>query len=227
MKTWGILGALDAEVALLLDQMEVEETVTVYGSTYYQGTLRGKRVVLACCGIGKVAAALCAHVMLRELGADVLVNVGIAGAMRPGLAVKDVVIGDELIFHDFDEELLIKYYPHCSRFAADKELAALCERACRELGNVRFCTGRIVSGDVFVSDSALKRDIAARYSPACVEMEGAAVAQVAHMSGKPFLVVRTMSDTADDSAEELYDNFFAEAADQSAHILLKMLSLAE
>ena len=82
MKTWGILGALDAEVALLLDQMEVEESTTVYGSTYYQGTLQGKRVVLACCGIGKVAAALCAHVMLRELGADVLINVGIAGAMH-------------------------------------------------------------------------------------------------------------------------------------------------
>lgn len=227
MKKWGILGALDAEVALLLEQMEVEENYVVYGTTYYEGAIQGRPVILACCGIGKVAAALCAHVMLRELGADVLINVGIAGAMRPGLRIKDVVIGDELIFHDFDEELLNKYYPHCSRYRTDEELVALCQRACQELGDIHCETGRIVSGDVFVSDSALKKSIADRYAPGCVEMEGAAVAQVAYMSGKPFLVVRTMSDTADDEAEGLYDTFFEEAANQSARILLKMLSLAK
>ena len=78
---WGIIGALDEEIALLKDSMSIEKEVSVYGSTYYHGTLEGQQVVVVCCSVGKINAALCASVMAREMGADVIVNVGIAGGI--------------------------------------------------------------------------------------------------------------------------------------------------
>ena len=223
---WGILGAMDTEVALLKQQMKVEKEDTVYGTTYYFGELAGKQVIVGCCGIGKILAALCAHVMLREFHADVLVNVGVAGAMAPELNVLDLVIGTEVLFHDFDQGILLDYYPHKALFPTDAKLASLCQAACQKLGNVNYRTGRIATGDVFVNDPALKRAIWDKCQPACVEMEGGAIGEVATLAEKPFLVIRTMSDTADDQADNLYEDFKDRAAHQSASILIQMLELA-
>lgn len=138
----------------------------------------------------------------------------------------DVVISREVAFHDQDK-VMLNYYPQKQFFEADKHLMALCERACSLLPEIRgkYQTGRIVSGDVFVNDSAVKHSINERFSPACVEMEGASIGHVAFMHGKPFLVIRTMSDSADDNADTSYDNFIHVAAEHSAKIILKMLEI--
>jgi adenosylhomocysteine nucleosidase len=225
---WGILGALDAEIALIREQMTIEKQENRFGTTFYHGVVNEKNIVLACCGVGKVNAAVCAAYVLGTCGADCIINIGIAGAMQSGLHMLDVVISDEAGFHDQDA-VMLNYYPNRAFFPADKELAALCDRACSNIPRLegKYLHGRIVSGDQFVSETAVKASINERYSPACVEMEGAAVAHAAFMYEKPYLVIRTMSDAADDDADETYDNFIEEAARTSAEIILTMLALAE
>ncbi|MGN1014666.1 MAG: 5'-methylthioadenosine/adenosylhomocysteine nucleosidase [Butyricicoccus sp.] len=225
---WGILGALDAEIALIREQMTIQSEENRFGTTFYKGTVHGKQIVLACCGVGKVNAAVCAAYVLGCCQADCIINVGIAGAMKPGLHMLDVVISEEVGFHDQDA-VMLNYYPKREFFPADPALMQLCDRACASIPRLsgKYLHGRIVSGDRFVSESAVKQSINDRYAPACVEMEGAAVGHAAFMYEKPYLVIRTMSDAADDDADETYDNFIDEAAKTSAEIILQMLALAE
>lgn len=223
---YGIIGALDAEVALVREKMNVTASQQMLGTTFITGTLGRHEVVLVCCGIGKVNAAVCAHTVIREFGAEAVINIGIAGAMAHGLHVMDVVLSTEAGFHDQDP-VMLKYYPQKEFFPADAKLLALGERACGECelhGN--YCTGRIVTGDVFVNDAATKQRLVERYAPACTEMEGAAIAHACYMNATPFLIIRTMSDSADDEADCSYDNFIDDAAHQSARIVLKMLELS-
>ncbi len=225
MKKWGILGALDAEIARIKENMQVENTSEVYGSTVYEGVINGVPAVLVCCGIGKVNAAALAGVIIREFKADVIVNVGIAGAMGHGVGTLDVVVSECAEYHDTDE-VMKKYYPFCQCFDADAALRELCLEACGELNiEKNVWSGKIATGDCFVNDKATKEKIIAKCAPLCVEMEGASIAQVAYMNKTPFLIIRTMSDSADDDADEVYDNFLELAADQSASIILKMLEL--
>lgn len=225
---WGILGALDAEVALIRKEMTVTAETPLFGTVYYEGMIGQEQIVLVCCGVGKVNAAVCASAAMTQFGADCIINIGIAGAMAHGLRVLDVVISSETGFHDQDA-VMLKYYPRHEFFPADSALAALCERACRALPEMegRWRHGRIVSGDQFINDAAIKQSINARYAPACVEMEGAAIGHAAFMYRKPYLVIRTMSDAADDAADNTYDDFMERAAHTSASIVLKMLALSE
>ena len=222
---WGIIGALDAEVAQLVKNMQVERETEVYGSAVYEGVLCGQPAAVVCCSVGKVNAAVCASTLIREFGAQALVNVGIAGAMGEGLQVMDIVLSSEAAFHDTDP-VMENYYPGKKFFAADPALLALCQRACRQVGvQGQVRVGRVATGDLFVSNRADKERIGQALQPQCVEMEGAAIAQVAVMNQVPFVIVRTMSDNADDAADATYDNFFAQAAQQSAAIVQAMLEL--
>jgi adenosylhomocysteine nucleosidase len=224
---WGILGALDAEIDLIRKHMDIRSQTERFGTVFYEGTLSGQELVLVCCGIGKVNAAICAAAVLETYQADCIINVGIAGAMASGLRILDVVISDEVGFHDQDA-IMLNYYPKRAFFPADAKLSALCARACAALPELegRWRHGRIVSGDRFVNDAETKQSINDRYAPACVEMEGAAIGHTAYLFDKPYLVIRTMSDAADDAADESYDNFIDEAAHTSASIILKLLELA-
>lgn len=224
---WGILGALDAEIAQIREQMEVSAQTILFGTIYYEGTVYGQEVVLVCCGVGKVNAAVCAAAAIDKFGADCIVNIGIAGAMQHGLRILDVVISTETGFHDQDP-VMLKYYPKREYFPADQTLIDLCDRACAAIPEMagRYYHGRIISGDQFVSDAETKQSINERFAPACVEMEGAAIGHAAYMYNKPYLVIRTMSDAADDNADETYDNFIEQAAHTSAAIILKMLDLS-
>lgn len=228
MMTWGILGALEEEVALIKEKMTIERQTPMYGTVFYEGNIGSHKIVLVCCGIGKVNAAVCASTVIQHFGAGRVINVGIAGAMKLGLSVMDVVISSEVAFHDQDP-IMLRYYPNRQFFEADPYLISLCEQACAALPEIdgHFGTGRVASGDVFVNDSAVKAEINKRLAPACVEMEGAAIGQVSYMNGKPFLVIRTMSDSADEGADDSYDNFIETAAEHSAKIILKMLELTQ
>lgn len=224
---YGIIGALDVEISLVREKMKVTGEKKMLCGTIYSGTIYGQEIVLACAGMGKVNAALCAHTLIREFGAEAVINIGIAGAMAQEMHTMDVVIGTELCFHDQDP-CMVKCFPFTETFYADKALAALAERACAAVelrGRVR--SGRIITGDIFVNDAAVKARLVERFSPLCTEMEGAAVAHAAFVNQIPFLVIRTMSDSADDGADNSYDNFIDVAANQSASIILKMLELAE
>lgn len=225
---WGILGALDQEVMLLREQMQVESTEKVLGTEFLSGTIDGHKVVVACCGIGKVNAAACATYLLFVKGCDAIVNVGIAGGVAHGLHTLDVVISRELCFHDQDA-VMLKYFPARQFFDGDLALRQLCAQVCSQPGMLvgSWREGRIATGDKFVADSATRDAIIAAVAPDCVEMEGAAIAHVAYAASKPCLVIRTMSDCADDDATTTYDNFLERAANQSARIVLAMLRHAD
>ena len=222
---WGIIGALPEEVALLCNAMKITGQAEHYGSIFYSGILEGQQVVVVCCSIGKVNAALCASLMLREMGADAVINVGIAGSVDSRLKVLDVVLSTNVAYHDA-EPLMKGYYPFRLDFDADQKLLTLAQRACETLGEFTYHCGRIATGDVFVQGGPVKDAIVSRLSPMCVEMEGAAIAHAAYVNGKPFLIIRTMSDSADDEAAITYDLFKERAAAQSAHIVREMLRLS-
>ncbi len=219
-----ILGALDREVALLRNEMTITQEQTALGTRFICGTLCGVEVVLACCGVGKVNAALCATYLLTVLQCDAILHIGIAGATGDGLKTLDVVLSKELCFHDQDA-VMLKYFPKCQFFQADEHLLAMCEKVCQQPGILKGkCrVGRIATGDKYVTDNVTRAKIIETYAPDCVEMEGAATAHVAFAVGKPFLVIRTMSDCANDDTPVTYDNFIELAADQSARIVLALL----
>ena len=222
--TWGIIAALDEELKPLLEQLQLEKKQEVYGTTVYQGSIYGQKAVLCRCGIATINAALCTSVLIREFGADRIINTGIAGG--DGVETLDVVISEDVCYHDRDNALE-RYYPFTNCFKADGELIERIRRAAEGLivreKPVRVRVGRIVTGDLFIEDSAVKKDLCARYHPLCVEMEGAAIANTAFANGCPFAVVRTMSDCADENASQSYDDLIERASEISAQIVLRML----
>ncbi len=226
--TYGIIGAMQSEISLLKEKMEQLKTHPLAGTEYYTGLLGGKPVVLACSGIGKVSAAICAQTMIIRFGADALINTGVAGCVCDDLTVYDVVLSQDVVYHDFDSDLLIKYFPHTDRFPGDPELLALAQKAYAALGNpgYRLKVGRVATGDQFIESKEVKDDIVSRCHPDCVEMEGAAIAHAAYISGLPVLVIRSMSDNADGNADVSFHTFETVCADHSARLLLKMLELA-
>lgn len=226
---WGIIGAMQAEIALLTAQMQNKKEEKVSGLTYYTGKLQGKDVVISCSEIGKVNAAMCAQTLVLKYGADRIINTGVAGCTCPELDVLDLVISKELVFHDYDWETQEAYHPHTSIFRADEGLISLAQKALATLGEDagRHKLGRIATGDVFVEDEALRQSIITRTQPDCVEMEGAAIALVAYSNEIPFLVIRSMSDNANGDAGVSFDEFLPTAADRSARLLLAMLALAD
>ena len=159
---WGILGALDREVALLRAEMTVDRTEEALGATFAFGTLRGRRVAVACCGVGKVNAAACATWLLCARGCGLILNAGIAGAVGHGLRTLDVVASRELCFHDQDP-VMLKYFPKRRLFAGDPALLTLCRRACARPGVLQgaYREGRIATGDRFVADRATRDRIVA------------------------------------------------------------------
>lgn len=226
---WGIIAALEEELQPLLKELQLERQQKVYGTTVYQGTIYGQPVVLCKCGIATVNAALCTSVVIREFGADRIINTGIAGALGDGVKTLDVVISEDVCYHNRDNALE-RYYPFTNCFAADPELIECIRQAAEGLvvREMPVCArvGRIVTGDLFIEDSAIKKDLCARYHPLCVEMEGAAIANTAFANGCPFAVVRTMSDCADENAAESYDDLIERASEISAQIVLRTLKNA-
>lgn len=221
MKPMGIIGAMGLEVELLRDRMEDRKETVIAERHFYSGKLSGKDVVLVCSGIGKVNAALTAQILIDRFDVGAVINTGIAGGTHPGLKVRDVVISDSVAYHDMDPRILALSPPHLEEFRADPELAQRAADACK--GRVNCRVGRIATGDQFISDSKVKADIVSRLDPSCVEMEGGAVAHACATNGIPFVIIRCISDNADDEAEMTYDVFEKLAADDAAEIVLAML----
>ncbi len=229
MSRIGIIGAMDAEINLLRGQMTEVSEKKIGKITFYEGKLNGKEVVLFVCGVGKVNASVGTDVVIREFGVEKIIFTGIAGAISEYLNILDIVISNKLVQHDFD---LVGFgYPlglidgeKSAYFEADKELIELTERAAlKVLGEGKSYTGVIATGDQFVANKEKVKLIGDTFNAMATEMEGAAVAQVAHMYNVPFVVIRAMSDKADGSAHMDYNEFKPKAADQSAKIVVEIL----
>lgn len=222
MKKLGIIGAMDIEVAILKEQLTDPKVTHKAGSDFCEGTLRGLPVVIVRCGVGKVNAALCVQILVDLFSVTHIVNTGIAGSMDNDLDIGDLVVATEAMYHDMS--VAVFGYPRgqvpgmdVRAFPADPDLRRVAAAACRVQG-VKFKEGRIVSGDQFIGDSAVKDDILENCGGLCVEMESAAIAHAAYRNGIPFTILRAISDKADDSATMDYPTFEVQAARDCAAI---------
>ncbi len=223
MTKLGIIGAMQVEVETLLGQMENKTESVKAGSTFHQGILSGLPVVVVQCGVGKVNAALCVQILCDCFGVTHLVNTGIAGSLCAELDIGDLVVSQDVMYHDFD---CVNFgYPFGKvpgmdviAFPAEETLLAYAFAAAEKVNPGHTKIGRIASGDQFVADKALKEQIIARTQGLCTEMEGAAIAQTAYRNGIPFVILRAISDKADDSAEMDYPTFERIAAHRCAQV---------
>jgi len=229
MNRIGIIGAMDQEIALLKNTMEIEAVEEKAGMKFFLGTLEGRPTALVRSGIGKVNAAVCAEILAEVYHIDRLINTGIAGSLSPAIDICDIVVSTDAMQHDVD----VTGFGHlpgeipqmeCSTFTADPALIRLAERVCREvLPEIGVHAGRIVSGDQFIQDHAKKKWLAETFGAVCCEMEGAAIAQAAYLNRIPFVILRAISDKADDSAAMAYDQFEKEAIANSVKLMHGML----
>ena len=206
---FGIMGAMPDEVDQLCAKL-TDVTVDSYGGVeYHQGTLAGKQVVVCCAGMGKANAAATTQVLILRYGAQRIIFSGIAGNMSSQIGIGDVVIGKTVVYHDAQLDMIAQNPPFLTEYTGDPALVAAAEAACQAAG-VKALTGKIATGDLFVGDSATKAAIQAKCAPDCVEMEGAAVSQIAAKNGVPCVILRAMSDNAD---EEAYDTLVVKEFD--------------
>lgn len=201
MKKIGLMGAMKDEIAPLYDAMTDRHEETVGGVTFYEGNLDGKDVVLCCAGMGKAQAAAATQLLCSHFCVDAVLFSGIAGNMTSKVDVGDIVIGKTLVYHDGEPRMFAETAPFLQEFTGDEKLIAAASAACEENG-VHHIVGKIATGDCFVGDSATKNSIAEKCAPDCVEMEGAAVAHIAAKNGVPFVILRAMSDNADEEGFE-------------------------
>ncbi|MDR2654882.1 MAG: 5'-methylthioadenosine/adenosylhomocysteine nucleosidase [Oscillospiraceae bacterium] len=217
-KIIGIIGALEKETAMIAAKIEDRELLRVAGMEFISGRIGGRKVVAATCGIGKVNAACVCQTMFCRYSPDCIINTGVAGGIKDFLKPLDVVISESVAYHDLfmPEGYLTDEVP------ADNRLVLAAGEACARLG-IKYYKGRISSGDQFISDAQKKQDIIKISNPLCVEMEGAAVGHCSALNGAPFVVVRCVSDSADDGAGEVYYDFVQRAAEISSSVVLAML----
>ena len=227
----GIIGAMPDEVASLTAAARVERRETVAGMEFHIGALGDREVVIAQCGMGKVNAALCAHTMIRLFGAAEIINTGVAGSLDNTLDIGDFVVSTEALQHDFDVSPIGFRkaeipYTGLAAFPAAPELRARAAAAVREAApGQKVLEGRICSGDQFIASAEQKRRIVSDFGGLCCEMEGAAIAQACYLNGVPFVIVRAISDKADDSEEVSFEVFAKTAAERCAAAVKRMLGV--
>ena len=233
MEKYGIIGAMESEVRELCDELVNKEIVEYAGLTFSTGFLKDKEVVIVKSGIGKVNAALCTQALILKFAVTKIINTGIAGAFAKGLEVFDFVVSTAAVYHDFDTTAFgykIGQVPGLPEvFAADEKLA---DAAIVAFGKTEFAKqhkvikGVVASGDQFISDSSTKKTIQQNFAPACVEMEGCAIAQTCYLNKVPFVIVRCMSDMADESVEQTYAFNEDICADACACLVKKIIAEA-
>ena len=223
----GIIGAMDVEVALLKENMTNITTAKHAWSAYYEGQLAGVDAVVVQCGVGKVNAAMCAQILCNVYGVTHLVNTGIAGSLCTDLDIGDLVVSRDAMYHDFD----ITYFGRAigevpgmgvTAFPADETMVEDAFAAAEDVNPGHTKVGRVASGDQFVCSKEKKEKIIADTQALCTEMEGAAIAHTAYRNGVPFVILRAISDKADDSAEMDYPTFEAIAAQRCAEVTIAL-----
>ena len=223
----GIIGAMDVEVASLKEKMANSSVVVKAGMEFCEGILEGLPTVVVQCGVGKVNAAMCAQILCSNFEVTHLVNTGIAGSLLAALDIGDLVISKDAIHHDFDLRFWgrpIGQVPgvDVTAFPADEAMIQLAFAAAEGVNPGHTKIGRVASGDQFICSKEQKEKIIADTQGICAEMEGASIAHTAYRNGIPFVIIRAISDKADDSAEMDYPTFEAIAAQRCAQVTMNL-----
>lgn len=230
MNKTGIIGAMELEVETLKSKMTVSRIVKKAGMEFYEGTLNGAQVVIVRSGVGKVNAALCVQILADVFDVTHIINTGVAGSLNAELDIGDILISGDALHHDVDATIF-GYKPGevpqlgIREFPADKRLMQLAKASCEKVNSdCRAVTGRVVSGDQFISSKEVKQKLIDYFQGDCAEMEGASIAHGAYLNQIPFVILRAISDKADDSAEMDYPVFEKAAALHSAALVEDMVA---
>ena len=221
----GIIGAMDEEVAALKESMENKEVVEKAGMCFVKGRLCGKDVVVVRSGIGKVNAAVCTQILADCFQVSEVINTGIAGSLDAKIDIGDIVLSTDVLHHDMDATGFgypLGQVPRMDTlsFEASAAMREKAKRACGKVNpDIHVFEGRVVSGDQFVSSQEKKDWIYQNFHGCCTEMEGAAIAHTAYLNGIPFLIVRAISDKADNSAHVDYPEFEAKAIQHTVRLM--------
>lgn len=199
----GIMCAIERELSPVISILNDHRTEQLLQRTFYLGTLHGVEVVAVMGGVGKVNAAITAQLLADHYKVDRIIFTGVAGGLSSSIKVGDVVIGTQLLYHDIDMALVANgvFDTPADGFFSDPAMVGIC----RELG-IDMHYGTIVTGDAFISGGAQRDSIVERFDPLCVDMESAAVAQVCWFCRLPLLVIRSISDFADDNADDTFES---------------------
>lgn len=225
MSKIGIIVAMQEELEEVLKIMSDIEEKEIYGISFVDGKIEKEKVVVVKSGVGKVNAARTTQILIDKLDVTKVINVGSAGALNPSLNIGDIVIANKLIQHDFDITVFnhkkgyitgVGDYIYC-----DENLINKFKKAENKLGDKAYNikTGTIASGDIFCTEINMKNKIYSKFNADCVEMEGAAIAQVCYLDKKPFIVIRSISDSPNGNNAIVFDEFVKLASKRCASIL--------
>lgn len=229
MSKIGIIGAMELEVEELKSMMNVEHIVEKASMKFFEGTLNNANVVVVQCGIGKVNAGMCVQILADCFNVTHIINTGVAGSLNADLDIGDILISTEAVYHDMDVSPLgyeIGQVPgiNVKCFPADKAMVDAAKESCEKVNtDINVMTGRVASGDQFIASKEVKEKIIADVAGYCAEMEGAAIAHAAYLNKIPFVVVRAISDKADNSAEMDYPTFEKAAAGHCAALVMDFI----
>ncbi len=229
LNTIGVIAAMQIEIDALKERLEDPEVVTYSGIDYVSGTLHGKKVIAAKCGIGKVFAAICTQTMILKFAPDCIINTGVGGALDPELHIGDLVIGTKTVQYDMDTSAIgdpvgLVSGINVIYFDSDEEVSTAICKAADELG-LRHTTGTIACGDKFVASADIKEDIVSKFAAKSCDMESAAMSHVCYVNKVKFGVIRAISDGADDGANMDYPTFAALAAKNGIALTDKFISI--
>ena len=237
-QTTAILGAYGEEITLLLEKVQDKKESVIAGLRFTEGTLNGRKVVVALTGIGKVNAAITTTLTIEHFHPVELLFSGIAGGVDPDLSPGDLVIGKKLAYHDYGiltdtlkldstrDPATTRYNP--LYFSCSANLVRIAERLSPTLAlekpvegrpAPRIVSGTIVTGDIFVSSPAFTHRLWQNMHAEATDMEGAAVAQTCWQQRVPFIVIRCLSDAADSEAEKDIARFYRAAAHNAAMLV--------
>lgn len=241
-QTVGIMSALDIELDLIKDNMTVEQVDTIAQRIFYKGTLKEIPCVCVMAGMGKVNAALTAEILIMHYDIEAIIFTGVAGGINPELGIGDIVISQSVVHHDYAHLGPDKLTPYDTiGYRADSLLLAVALQAaqnarfdeipikiCKETGHFpRVVLGTIVTGDQFIASEKKRQWLEQTFHAQCVEMEGAAVAQVCAINRMPFVIIRCLSDLANENADIDFDAFVKYAAKNSSLIVQGIIELLD
>lgn len=225
----GIIGAMEAEVAILKEHLEDKQSHTYAEMEFVEGALNGREVVIVQCGMGKVNAGICAHTLIHIFHCTRIINTGVAGSLDNKMDIGDFVISIDAVQHDYDVSP-IGYqkgeipYTGLFAFKADEVLIEAAKNALSNAApEARVFPGRICSGDQFIIKHEDKERIVNEFGGLCCEMEGAAIAQACYLSKTPFVIIRCISDKPDGSAIMDFEQFSLQAAEKGSKVVLYLL----
>lgn len=222
MKTIGILVAMPKELTPFIEKTGEYSTVSEAKYDFITAYYGNYKLVMVACGVGKANSAIAAQLLISKFGAEAVINSGVAGGVGKDINILDVIIADKCVNHDIADFLMEKYTPNRVYFETDAELRKAAASACKRLG-ISAYTGLIASGDIYVTDTAMKNKIISDYSPLAVDMETVSVAMCCYRNDIPFLSIRSISDNADEESTLDPDELENKAAVRASEIVLEML----